>query len=183
MCSCYTAILPAPRVLLHFSVNFLQTLSCDHRGFPSNCTTQLHSRISLLHYIFFKLILCAILILRYLRLRLQCPSRTLDLQYLTFPPHPHSTYLRFSLSDTATSAVKATPSVSGSTTPTSLLPRDPGGEAELQGQGIYIYKAGTNLMQYEVRANTHRFRCRRPNASTRVLHQRPQGWRQTEWSP
>lgn len=103
---------------------------------PFNPLKHLHSRI-FAPLLFFKLILCAPLILRYLRLRLQCPSRTLDLQYLTFPPHPHSTYLRFSLLDTATSAVKATPSVSGSTTPTSSLPRDPGGEAELQGQGIY----------------------------------------------
>ena len=148
-------------------------------GFPF----QLHDTPSLTHILAPLYLFCALLILRYLRLRLQCPSRTLDLQYLISPPRPHSTYLRFSLSDIATSAVKATPSVSGSTTPTSSLPRDPGGEAELQGQGIYIYKAGTNLMQYEDRANTHRFRCRRPNASTRVLHQRPQGWRQAEWSP
>ena len=133
---CYTtAILPAPKsfyiLLLTFSNTPVRPLGTPY---------QLHDTPSLTHLcstIFFKLILCTLLILRYLIVRLQCPSRTLDLQYLTFLPHPHFTYLRFSLSDTATSAVKATPSVSGSTTPTSLLPRDPGGEAELQGQVIY----------------------------------------------
>ena len=173
---CYP--LPAPKSLYNFLLTF-SNIPVRPPGFPF----QPHDTPSLTHLcstIFLKLILCAPLILRYL-LRLQCPSRTLDLQYLTFPPHPLSTYLRSSLSDTATSAVKATPSASGSTTPTSSLPRDPGGEAELQGQGIYIYKAGTNLMQHEDRANTYRFCCRRPYASTRVLHQRSQGWRSTEW--
>ena len=151
MCSCYTTIFPTPRVLLHLSVNFVQ-----HSRATTGVPLPLHDTPSLTHLcstIFFKLIPCALLILRYLRLRLQCPSRTLDLQYLTFPPHPHSTYLRFSLLDTATSAAKATPSVSGSTTPTSSLPRDPGGEAELQGQGTYI-RQGLTLCSTRI-APTH----------------------------
>ena len=174
---CYSPTRSA-QVLLHLLLTFSQ-----HSRATNGDPLPLHDTPSLTHLcstIFFKLIHCAPLILRYVLLRLQCPSRTLDLQYLISPPRPHSTFLRFSLSDTATSAVKATPSASGSTTPTSLLPRDPGGEADyLQGQGTYIYKAGTNLMQYEDRTNTHRLCCRRPNASPRVLHQRSQSWRPT----
>jgi len=123
---------------------------------PPGTPLPLHDTPSLTHLcstIFFKLILCAPLILRYLLVRLQCPSRTLDLQYLIFPPRPHSTCLRFNLLDTATSAVKATPSASGSTTPTSSLPRDPGGEADLQGQGTYI-RQGLTLCSTRI-APTH----------------------------
>jgi hypothetical protein len=129
MCCCYTAILPTPQVPLHLLLTFYQH-SRVTTGDPLTTARYTFTHASLLHNIF-KLILCAPLILRYLLVRLQCPSRTLDLQYLISPPHPHSTCLRFNLLDTATSAVKATPSVSGSTTPTSSLPRDPGGEADI----------------------------------------------------
>jgi hypothetical protein len=67
---------------------------------------------------------------RQLPLRLQCPSPTSDLQYLTSPQRLHFTCPPSSLLDTATSARKATRSAWVSQTPTSSSLRDLGGDTD-----------------------------------------------------
>jgi hypothetical protein len=66
-----------------------------------------------------------------LPLRLQCPSPTSDLQYLTSLRRLRSTFPRSNLLDTATSVRKATRSAWESQTPTSSLLRDLGGDTDL----------------------------------------------------
>jgi hypothetical protein len=68
---------------------------------------------------------------RKLPLRLQCPSPTSDLQYLTSPRRLRSTFPPSSLLDTAILARKATQSAWESQTPTSSSLRDLGGDTDL----------------------------------------------------
>ena len=171
---CYPS---STKVPLHLSVHFLQ-----HSRATTGVPLPLHDTPSLTHLcstIFFKLILCAPLILRYL---CGCNAR------LAPWTHSISHSRRILILPICASA---------SWIPLHRLPRRlhrsrdrrrrllhyPGTpEVRPNCKGKGYTKAGTNLMQHEDRTNTHRFCCRRPNASTRVLHQRPQGWRQAEWS-